>query len=160
MNSYPSWRMVLPVAALAALLAGCNKQSAQNTQPEPEGPARSFIGGPQAPAQGAVRRGAEIQKAKEHLGAIKLFLAQYKVDRPRGPANLKEFLDFMQRDAPDTAKHLKEDNLTMVFKPGLAPEALLAYVSFEDGAGNRLVLRENGVIEVLNKQAFAEAQKK
>src|SRR5262249_53439502 len=103
---------------------------------------------------------AEIQKAKEHLLAIKDFLAVYKTDRPRGPANLKEFLDFMQRDAPQTAKYLQEGTLTMVFKPNLAPEALRAYVSFEDGAGNRLVLRENNVVEVLNRDAFAEAQKK
>lgn len=153
-------RHILTGMAAALLLAGCGKKTAQNTEPEPSGPAQSFIGGPSAPAQGAIRRGAEIQKAKEHLLAIKQFMAIYKTDRPRGPANLKEFLDFMQRDAPETAKHLQEGNLAMVFKPNLAPEALVAYVNFEDGVGNRLVLRENGAVEVLNRQAFAEAQKK
>src|SRR5262249_23324380 len=111
-------------------------------------------------AQGAARRGMEIQKAKQHLNSIKQLTAVFKTDRGKGPANLKDFTDYMQRDDPTLAKLLQDGTIVMQFKPNPAPEALLAYVAFEDGAGSRAVLRENGAVEVLNREGFAEAQKK
>lgn len=162
MNCGKTWRTILTSAVLVALLSGCAKKNSVTlapTTPAQEGPVQSFIGGPAAAAQGAIRRGAEIQKAKEHLNAIKQLIVAYNTDRGRDPTNMKEFAEYIQRDAAQTAKYLQEGTLTMVFKRDLAPEALLAYVSFEDGAGNRLVLRKNGAIEVLNTQAFDQAKK-
>jgi hypothetical protein len=163
MNTFRPWRSVLATVMLTLLVTGCGKKTAQNTEPEPapaQGPVQSFVGGPSAPAQGAARRGMEIQKAKQHLNSIKQLTAVFKTDRGKGPANLKDFTDYMQRDDPTLAKLLQDGVIVMVFKPNLAPEALLAYVGFEDGAGNRAVLRENGMVEVLNREGFAEAQKK
>ena len=164
MSSYRTWRFVLPAVTLAALLAGCGRKSTtvavETTPVAPEGPVQSFVGGPSAPAQGAARRGMEIQKAKQHLNSIKQLHAVFKTDRGKGPANLKDFTDYMQRDDPTLAKLLEDGVIVMVFKPRPEPEALLAYVGFEDGAGNRAVLRENGVVEVLSRDAFAEVQKK
>ncbi len=39
-------------------------------------------------------------------------------------------------------------------------DALVAYVSWEDGAGNRAVLTEAGEVKVMNKQEFDAAQKR
>src|SRR5262249_19515439 len=119
-----------------------------------------FVGGPAAPAQGAVRRGMEIQKAKGHLTQFKLFYTQYKTEQNRPPANLKDFLNFMQRDDPTLAKLLQEEAFTVNFKPGRPSDALVAYVSWEDGAGNRAVLLENGEVKVMNKQEFEQALKR
>ena len=155
-------RMILPVLA-AATLMGCGRKSTTVAEPEPpapSGPVQSFVGGPSAPAQSAVRRGMEIQKAKQHLYNFKQFYVTFKTDRGKGPANLKEFMDYIQRDDPTLTKLLQEEAFTVNFQPNLPADALVAYVSWEDGAGNRAVLTEAGEVKVMNKQEFDAAQKR
>jgi hypothetical protein len=163
MNFYRLWRTILPAVVLLALAVGCGRKTAQNTEPEPppaQGSVQSFVGGPSAPAQGAVRRGMEIQKAKGHLTQFKVFYLQYKTERNKPPATLNDFLGHMQRDDPTLAKLLQEQAFTVNFKPNMPGDALLAYVSWEDGAGNRAVLTEAGEIKVMNRTEFDAALKR
>ncbi len=148
--------------AVAVLAIGCGKRSADPPAPEPatQGPVQSFVGGPSAPAQSSVRRGMEIQKAKQHLYNFKQFYATFKTERNKGPANLKEFTDYIQRDDPTLVKLLNEQAFTVNFKSGMPGDAIVAYVSWEDGAGNRAVLTESGEVKVLGKQEFDAALKK
>jgi hypothetical protein len=153
-------------ALLAALwLTGCNKQSAQNTatqQPTQQqgGGAQSLIGAPPGPAQGAFRRGLEIQAAKGPMDNIKLYLPLYKNDHGRNPRSLKEFIDYVQRDHPQLAKLLQDEQLTLVLKDNMPGDALRAYMAYADGAGNRLVLTEAGEIKVMHQRDFDAALKR
>jgi hypothetical protein len=156
---------VLGVVVLLILpLAGCNHKKKDQPAPEPQGnPLKPDAAGG-APAQGAVRRGAQRVVNQELLRDFGQYYQAYKTEDANGqpPRTLAQFRSYLQRDA--NARNLVGaiDKEWVVFNLDPPPSGgqVLAYEKEEfELHHNRLVLFGDGSVKMMTTPEFQAALK-
>jgi hypothetical protein len=145
------------VLLLALTLPGCRKR---NTAPEPsEGPSQNPLNPTgQQPAQGDVRRGAEIQVDRNGLKQLATYYVNFDLENNRPPASLQEFLTYLRNDRNFPAKMiapLEQGHIVLV--PNVKPNAnqVVAYEKHVyQKRNNRLVAFGDGRVEMMNDNDF------
>lgn len=148
-----------PKAAAPPPEEGWNPRAAYKPPPDRQEPQRSGFRGDMdmvGNAGQAVRQGGERQKAKGILENIGLFLHQYHAEHGRTPANLEEFIAYIQRDAPHVVNALRDGYFVIVWKAPLNANTIVAYEK-ASYAGARAVLRGDKSIEVMRDAEFNQA---
>jgi hypothetical protein len=149
------------IVALALTLTGCPKKK-KDDAPEPQGnPLRPDPAGG-APAQGAVKRGAQRVVNQSLLEQFGIYYAAYQTDNGRPPRTLAEFRDYLARDPNARNQVAAIDKDWIVWRLDPAPNAnqVLAYEKDEFNLWhNRLVLLGGGAVQMMTTDEFQAALK-
>jgi hypothetical protein len=111
------------VAFAVATFGACNHNANEPTREEVN-PLRSPTG---AMAKNDITRGAQKQIHQNSMVQIKLFYTMYYNEQNRPPANLEEFLKFIERDAHLEHELLKEGHVVLVLNVTPTSENIIAY---------------------------------
>jgi hypothetical protein len=141
----------------AGAVAGVDMPQAAQPAPRPGGGGREVSGGGGGAVM-AVRKAVDREKAANDLKQIALFYQQFAQENGHPPANLQEFLGYMQRDAGKIAQALKDGwyvvywNVRIDQLPSGASNTVLAYekevpkeggwVQMADTSGRRMTAQE------------------
>jgi hypothetical protein len=146
---------------LVLVLAGCHS-SKKDTAPEPQGnPLRPDAAGG-APAQGAVRRGAQRVVNEELLRQFGIYYNAYRSEKGNVPRTLDEFRNYLKEDPNARNQVLAIDKgwLVWVFDPPPNSNQVLAYEKDEFQLWhNRLVLLGGGAVQMMTLDDFQAALK-
>ncbi len=153
--------VVLSVLTLSLTSAGCLKKK-KAAEAEPTGnPLQPVAGG--APAQGVVRRGAQIQVNKQVFRDIGQYYALYRNENGRPPQNMAEFLAYLKSD-PNARTRLppvlESGSVVMIFNPPPSSNQVLAYEKeMFQLHQNRVVLMGDGSVRTMVEPEFRAALK-
>jgi hypothetical protein len=75
----------------------------------------------------------------------------------RSPSNLKDFGDYIKRDAPQIYQALQEDRYVVTWNANLSSNTVLAYEKAPYTDGSRLVLMGDRSVKIMNAQDFQQA---
>ncbi len=144
---------------IGVLLVGCEQRttSTPSAAASKGAPGAPSPAGQPAAAQGAVRRGIDRQTAQAHFGQIGIFYHQYQAEMGRSPANLRDFGDYIKREAPQIYQALQEDRYVITWKANLSSNTVLAYEKTPYTDGSRLVMMGDKSITIKNAQEFQKA---
>jgi hypothetical protein len=111
-----------------------------------------------APAKGGLRERIDRTKVFEELHQLGLFYIQYVDERNRPPANTEEFCNYIDRDAQQLSRAIKDKYYTLICKVA-SPRSgtVLAYEREADDQGKRWVVTGDAAVTKMDESEFQKA---
>lgn len=139
--------MKLLASAMAALCCvGCQKRDVAKAEDTKPTLAAQMV------------RVQNVEESQNDLRQVALFFKTYEGDMGHPPANMEEFIHYIQKDAPNLVGPLKDGKFVLVFEkhPGEQGNRIVAYEAKADLNDRHLVARADASV-TLEKTAELNA---